>query len=148
MRGMGMDVAFAAAGASAGCAHEPGGELVSEVALRMPFSMRTFSWVGVPSSSTLREPRRLGHGAVVDDGDLGGDPLANEPGEGGGLLAVEVGFEAVADGFMQQHTGPSGAENDGHLAGGGGDGAELKDGAASSLAREVFGGLGAVEEVS
>ena len=90
----------------------------------------------------------VGHGAVVDDGDLfAGDLLADEAGEGGGLLAVEVGFEAVADGFVEQDAGPAGAEDDFHLAGGGGDGAELQDGGAGGLAGEVLGGLGAFEEV-
>ena len=110
--------------------------------------MRTFSWVGLPSSSTLIDPRRLGMRAVVDDGDFfAGDLLADEAGEGGGLLAVEVGFEAVADGFVQQDAGPAGAEDDGHLAGGGGDGVELQDGGAGGFAGEVLGRVGAFKEV-
>ena len=70
---------------------------------------------------------------------LDGDLLADEAGEGGGLLAVEVGFEAVAYGFVQQDAGPAGAEDDGHLAGGCGDGAELQDGGAGGFAGEVLG---------
>ena len=56
--------------------------------------------------------------AVVDHGDaLGRDLLAHQAGEGRGLLAVEVAFEAVADGFVQHHAGPARAEHDVHLAG-------------------------------
>ncbi len=64
-----------------------------------------------------------GHQAVVDDGDLGAcDLLADEAGEGRGFFAIEVGFEAVTDGFVEKDAGPAGAENDWHLAGGGFDG--------------------------
>ena len=115
----------------------------------MPFSMRTVSWVALPSSSTLREPRRPGMRAVVDDRDFLGDCdlLADEAGEGGGLLAVEVGFEAVAYGFVEQDAGPAGAEDDLHLACGSVDGAELEDGGAGGFAGEVLGAFGAFEEV-
>ena len=58
------------------------------------------------------------HGAVVDHGDaLGGDALAHQPGEGGGLLAVEIAFQPVADGFVQHHARPAGPQHDVHLAG-------------------------------
>jgi hypothetical protein len=73
--------------------------------------------------------------------------LADETSEGGCLLAVEVGFEAVADGLVQQDAGPSGAEDDGHLTCRGGDGVELQDGGACGLAGEVLGGVGAFKEV-
>ena len=73
--------------------------------------------------------------------------MADEAGEGGGLLAVEVGFEAVADGFMEQDAGPAGAEDDFHFAGGSGDGAELEDGSAGGFAGQVLGALGAGELV-
>ena len=87
-----------------------------------------------------------GHGAVVDDGDFGaGDRLADEAGEGGGLFAVEVGFEAVADGFVEQDAGPAGAEDDFHLAGGSGDGAELQDGSAGGFAGQVLRAFGGGE---
>jgi hypothetical protein len=113
----------------------------------MPFSMSTVSWVGVAFVVHVERAAAVGHGAVVDDGDLAGDLLADEAGEGGGLLAVEVGFEAVADGFVQQDAGPAGAEDDFHLAGGSGDGAELEDGGAGGFAGEVLGRLVALEEV-
>ena len=60
----------------------------------------------------------LRHGAVVDHGDaLGGDLLAHEAGKGRGLLAVEVAFQPVADGFVQHDARPAGAQHDVHLAG-------------------------------
>ena len=78
---------------------------------------------------------------------LAGDLLADEAGEGGGLLAVEVGFEAVAYGFVEQDAGPAGAEDDFHLACRGGDGAELEDGGAGGFAGEVLGRFVRFEEV-
>ena len=42
-------------------------------------------------------------------------------GEGGSLLAVEVAFQAMADGFVQHHARPAGAEHHIHFTGGGGD---------------------------
>ena len=60
----------------------------------------------------------VGKGAVIDHGHAGrGDPLAQEPGEGGGLLAVEVALEPVADRLVQQDAGPAAAEHHLHLAG-------------------------------
>ena len=110
--------------------------------------MRTFSWVGLPSSSRLMEPAAVGHAAVVDDGDFfAGDLLSDEAGEGGGFFAVEVGFKAVAHGFVQQDAGPAGAEDDGHLACGGGDGVELEDGGAGGFAGVVLGRVAAFKEV-
>ena len=114
----------------------------------MPFSISTVSCVGEPSSSTLSEPRRLGIVPLSTTVTFEtGDRLADETGEGGGLLAVEVGFEAVADGFMQQNAGPAGAEHDFHLARGRGHGSELQDRLARGFVGEVFGRLVAVEEV-
>ena len=82
-------------------------------------------------------------GAVVDHGaQRARDLLSDAAAEGGGALAVEVGFEAVADGFMQQDAGPAGSEHHGHLAGGRFDGVQLDDGLAARLrwrsARESF----------
>ncbi len=56
--------------------------------------------------------------AVIDDGDAGGgDHLAEQAGKGRGLLAVEIAFQPVADGFVQHDARPAGAENDVHRAG-------------------------------
>src|SRR5271156_5863278 len=48
---------------------------------------------------------------------------------------------------MQQNTGPAGAEDNRHLAGGSIDCSELKDGGARGLACMMFGGFVAFEEV-
>jgi hypothetical protein len=89
-----------------------------------------------------------GHAAVVDHGHLRRrDLLADQAGERGGLLAIEVGFEAVADSFVQQDAGPAGAEDDFHLAGGSVDRSKLQDGRACGFAGKVLGRFVALEEV-
>ena len=89
-----------------------------------------------------------GHGAVVDDrAFFAGDALADEAGEGGSLLAIEVGFEAVADGFVQKDAGPSGAEDDFHFSGGSFAGVELQERLARGFLGEEFGILFSEEEV-
>ena len=67
--------------------------------------------------------------------------------EGGDALAVEVGFEPVADRFVQQDAGPAGAEHDGHLAGGRLHGVQLHDGLPRGFCGEVLGRLLVQEEV-
>ena len=84
----------------------------------MPSSISTLRCVGLPSSSTLSEPRRSG---IVPSSStvtpLARDALADAAGERARALAVEVAFEAVADRLVQQHAGPARAEHDAHLAG-------------------------------
>ena len=64
----------------------------------------------------------LGERAVVDDGAAGRrDALADAIGEGRGALAVEVAFQTVADGLVQQNAGPSRPEHHGHGPAGAGD---------------------------
>jgi hypothetical protein len=110
----------------------------------MPPSMSTVSCVAEPSSSTLSEPRRPAMVPLSTTVTLElATGLADQAGEGGGLLAVEVGFEAVAYGFMQQDSGPAGAEHDFHLAGRGGHCAELQDRSARGLAGQVLRAFGA-----
>ena len=141
-------VALAAAGAGVGRAHEAGGELVGEVAAEDSILDEDGLLGGVALVVDVERAAAVGHLSVVDDGDFfAGDFLADKTGEGGGLLAVEVGFEAVADGFVQQDAGPSGAEDDWHLASGGCDGVELQDGGAGGLAGEVLGRFCAFKEV-
>jgi len=56
---------------------------------------------------------------LSDDGDLSaGDALAQHAANAS-LLAIEVGFEAVSDGFVQENARPAGAENDFHYSLGG-----------------------------
>ena len=84
----------------------------------MPSSISTVRLVGVPSSSIESEPRRT---AMVPSSTTV-TPLAAtrwpiRPGEGGGLLAVEIAFEPVADGLVQHDARPAGAEHHVHFAG-------------------------------
>ena len=48
-------------------------------------------------------------------------------------LAVEVALQAVADGLVQQHAVPAGAQHHVHLAGRAGDGVEVDQGLAQGL---------------
>src|SRR5690606_15406606 len=59
----------------------------------------------------------VGNGAVVEHGDaLGRHALADAAAEGARALAVEVAFEAVAHGFVEQDAGPARTQHHGHLA--------------------------------
>ena len=61
------------------------------------------------------DPRRAGKCSVVDDGNAFRRHALSEPiGEGRGLLAIEIAFEAVADGFVQKDPGPAGTQHDVH----------------------------------
>ena len=141
-------VAFAAAAAGGGSAHEARGELVAEVALEDSVFDEDVFLGGRAFVIDVERAAAVGHGSVVDDGDLGaGDALADEAGEGGGLLAVEVGFETVTDGFVKQHSGPAGAEDDFHISSGSGDGVELQDRLARGFVGVMLGGFVAFEEV-
>jgi len=72
--------------------------------------------------------------AIVHHGDKWRAHLLPDPiGEGRGLLPVEVAFKAVADCFVQQDPGPSGAEDDVHRSGRGVGCAEVHDGQAGGL---------------
>ncbi len=143
-----MVVALAAAGAGVGRAHQARGELVREIALEDAVLDEDVLLGGVALVVHIDGSAAVGHEAVVDDRYLfTGDLLANEAGEGGGLLAVEVRFQAMANGFVQQDAGPSGAEDDGHLAGWSRDCAELEDGGAGGLTGVMLRRVRAFEEV-
>ena len=58
-----------------------------------------------------------GDGAVVHHrAELGGHALADAPGEGRGLAAVEVRLQPVSDGLVKQDAGPAGTEDHVHGA--------------------------------
>jgi hypothetical protein len=113
--------------------------------------MSTVRWLGVPSSSMLSEPRGPGRGpgaaapgqrSVVDDGDAGRrHPLAHPIGKRGGLLAVEVSLETVADRLVQEDAGPAGAEYDVERTGGAGPGLEVECGDAHRLVDQGLPGI-------
>ena len=59
-----------------------------------------------------------GQRAIVDHGHaLGGHALADAAGKHAGALAVEVAFQAMAHGLVQQDAGPARAQHHRHLAG-------------------------------
>ena len=64
--------------------------------------------------------------------------LADAAGEGGGAVAIEVGLQAVADGFVEQNAGPAGTEHDGHFPGRRFDRVELDERLAGGFAGEVL----------
>ena len=65
-------------------------------------------------------------GAIIDDRHArGGDALAHQARESGGLLAVEVAFQPMADRFVQQDARPAIAQHDRHFTGMAGDGGEI-----------------------
>src|SRR6202789_2196335 len=141
-------IALAAAAAGVGHVHQARAELVGEIAAQDAVLDEHGLLGGVALVVDIERAAPAGHAAVVDDRYFGRrDLLADQAGEGGGLLAVEVGFQAVTDGFVQQHARPAGAEDDLHLTGRSSDGAKLQDGGARGFACEVLGRFVAGEEV-
>ena len=100
----------------------------------MPSSIRVVRAGGGAFVVDGERAAAVGDGAVVHHRDARrGDALAHEAGEGAGFLAVEVAFEAVADGLVEQDAWPAVAEDDLHFACRGGDGIELEEGLAQGF---------------
>jgi hypothetical protein len=89
-------------------AHQAGVQPVLHVAAQDAVLDQHGAAGGVPSSSTVSEPRRSGRVPSSTTVTPGGHPLADAAGEGRGALAVEVALQAVADGLVQQDAGPAG----------------------------------------
>src|SRR4029079_14106972 len=68
--------------------------------------------VDVERAAPARERAIVDHGAL-----LGRHALADLAAERGRALVVEVAFESVADGLVQQNSGPPGAEYATHVTG-------------------------------
>ena len=121
-----MGETFAAAIAGRGDAHQAGVLAILHVADKNAvFDEGVF---GGGRAFVIKADRAatVWHGAVIQHGDTGGgDALTHQARKGGGFLAVEIAFEPVADGFVQQYTRPAGAEDHIHGACGGGDGVEV-----------------------
>ncbi|EKY02586.1 hypothetical protein HMPREF9120_02850 [Neisseria sp. oral taxon 020 str. F0370] len=79
--------------------------------------------VDVERTATVGDVALIDHGYV-----FGGHALADAAGEHAGLFAVEIAFEAVAYGFVQQYARPAVAQNDGHFASGRGTRCEVGEG--------------------
>ena len=143
-----MLVAFAAAAAGGLRAQEAAGELVLQVAAQDAVLDQHVVLRGLAFVVHVERSAAASDGAVVDHGaELAGHLLADAPAEGGDALAVEVGFEAVADGFVQQDAGPAGTEHDGHFAGRRFDGVQQDDRPGGGFAGEMFGRLFVQEEI-
>ena len=106
--------------------------------------------MGLPSSSTLSEPRRCGSvpsSITVTPGAATRSPMRPENAET--ALAVEVAFQAVADRFVQQDAGPARPEHHRHDAGRRRLGRKIDDRLVHRLARVVLealvGEIGVVE---
>ena len=124
------------------------GKLVAEISLENSLFDQNGFLRGLAFVVDVERSAAPGHGAVVDDrASFAGDALADQAGEGGSFLAIEVGFESVADGFVQQDAGPSGAEDDFHFSGRSFAGVELQNRLARGFLGEEFGILVAEEEV-
>ncbi len=81
----------------------------------------------------------VGNRAVVKHGHaFGCDLLAHQARKGRRLLAVEIAFQPVADGFVQQNAGPAGAEGDVHDARRGGHGFKIDQGDAKGLVYQTL----------
>ena len=124
------------------------GKLVAEISLQNSvfdehgFLRRLAFVVDVERSAPPR------HGAVVDHRALfAGYAFADQAGECRSLLAVEVGFQSVTHGLVQQHARPSRAEHNFHLAGGSFASVELQDRLPRGFFGEEFRSLLAEEEV-
>jgi hypothetical protein len=86
----------------------------------MPSSIKVVHSVGVPSSSTLSEPRRPARvpSSVVHHGDARRrHALTDATGERGAALAIEITFQAMANGLVQQHARPTRPQHHRHAAG-------------------------------
>ena len=124
------------------------GQLVLQIAAQDAIFDEHILLGGVAFVVDIERAAAAADGAVVDHGaECAGDFLADAAAESGDLLAVEVGFEAVADGFVQEDAGPAGTEDHGHFAGGRVDGSEHGNGLAGGLAREMLGSFFVEEEI-
>ena len=133
-------VALAASAAGVWRAHQAGAKLVGEIALEDAVLDQHVLLRRRALIVHIERAAPVGHGAVVDHRHFGRrDLLADQAGEGRGLLAVEVGFQPMTDGLVQQNAGPAGAEHDLHLACRSIDRAELQNRGAGGFAGEVFG---------
>jgi len=110
-------VAFTPAVAGGRHAHQARIQRVLDVALQdavfdQHVALRSVAFVvDVQRAAAIRD------GAVVEHGHaLGRDAFTDLAAKSTGALAVEVTFEPVADGLVQQHAGPARAEHDAHFA--------------------------------
>jgi len=110
--------------------------------LRTPFSIRTVLCVGWPSSSTFSEATAPRHGAVVNDrAFLASDAFADKPGKSGCLFTIKIGFQSMADRFVQEHAGPAGTKHNFHFTAGLRERPVCKIACRADSLGEIFGSL-------
>src|SRR5260370_5218878 len=141
-------VTLAASVAGIGQAHQLRGEFVAEISLQDSildqhrFLRRLAFVVYVQRSAAPR------HGTVVDHRALfAGHSFADQASECRRLLAIEVGLQPVAHGFVHQNAGPSRTEHDFHVTSRSFARVELQNGLARGLFCKKLGSLVAKKEV-
>ena len=138
-----MGKAFAPSVAGGGDAHQAGVLAVLHIAHQHPIldqdilARRGAFVVDGDRSATV------GNGAVIQHGHaFGGDLFSHKSRESRGFLAVEVAFQPVADGFVQQDSGPAGAKDHVHSARRGLDRGKVHAGDAEGFGDHGFPGVG------
>ena len=113
-----VGVAFAAAVAGRLDLHEARVHRVLDVALQDAVFDQHVALAGVALVVDVERTTAIGDRAVVQHRHaLGRHALADAARKRARALAVEVAFQAVANGFVQQDAGPARAEHDRHFAG-------------------------------
>ena len=104
-----MGVAFAPPIARGFHTHQAGIHRVLDVALQNAVFDQHIALTGMAFIVHVQRAAAIGQGAVVQHGHaLCGHALANAAAESAGAFAVEVAFQAMTNGFMQEHAGPTG----------------------------------------
>ena len=136
MRGMrNVVVALAAAVAGNRRFHQFRTEPVLQVALQDTLFDQNGFVRRIAFVVDVQRPATKRNRSVVDNGaEFGSDFLTDQTGECRCLLSIEIGFEAVADRFVQQNAGPARSEDNFHRAGRRIDGAELQNRLARAFA--------------
>ncbi len=113
-----MGIAFAPAVAGRFDAHQARIHGVLHIAFENTVLDQHIALAGVALVVHIERAPAVRQGAVIQHGDpFCRHALTDATGKCAGPLAVEVALQAVANGFMQQNTGPAGAEHHGHFTG-------------------------------
>ena len=140
-------VALAAAAAGLRGARQAAGKLVLQIAAQDAVLDQHIAPRGMPFVVHVQRAAPAGDGAVVDHGaQRAGHLLADASAEGRDALAVEIGFQAVPHGFMQQDAGPARTQHHGHLAGRRVHRVQHHDGLARGFGGEMLGRFFVQEE--
>ena len=112
-----MGIALTAAIASGFQTHQACVHGIVQVAFQNAILNQNRALAGVAFIVHVKRTTPISQCAVVQHRHtLGGHPLAHAPTERAGAFAVEVAFQTVAYGLVQQNTRPAGAEYHGHFA--------------------------------